>query len=118
MIERGPSRLRFFSSGLGDPDELAWFESEATRVWPVKKLSIDWDEPSTKGGVIFRHGSFASPFDFLPDRAQAGRVKMIEPLDGAEHCVVILAAWNDHSFDTRTAIGVRLAEVGIATLVP
>lgn len=117
MIERGPARLRFFTQGLGDPTELEWFQDSAHEAWPLLKLQIEWSEPTAKASTIIHEGHFESPLEFLPTRARAGRVRLIEPREGAERCVLLLAAWNDHTFTTRTAIGTRLAASGIASLL-
>ncbi len=121
LIERGPSRLRFFKQGLGDPDELQWFEDQAATSWPVADIDILWG-PSTlrggpRGGYVITDGSFESPFSFLPERSRHARVRRIEPPEGTDRCAVILAAWNDQTYRTRSKLATRLAEIGIASIM-
>jgi len=117
MIERGPARLRFFTQGLGDPVELEWFRESAHEAWPLMRLQLEWSDPMPKNGIVLRDGMYESPLEFLPARSRWGRVRLIEPTEGAERCVLLLAAWNDHTFTTRTAIATRLAQSGIASML-
>ncbi|NND14135.1 MAG: alpha/beta hydrolase family protein [Acidimicrobiia bacterium] len=117
VIERGPSRLRFFKEGLGDPDELQWFQEQAATSWPIADIDVVWGNPTLRGGMVVTEGWFESPFVFLPDRARIARLRRIEPQDGAERCAVILAAWNDQNYRTRGKLATRLAEMGIASVM-
>jgi pimeloyl-ACP methyl ester carboxylesterase len=113
VLANGPQRLRIFQEGWGDQgliDELVI----PAHPDPPAAIEIDWLPPEVDDGLTVRDGVFASPGAFLPAHAATAHVRQVIPRRPTNRMCVLLAAWNDHGYDTRTKLAARLAERGIA----
>lgn len=115
LIARGPDRMRFFSGGWGDLENVE--DLEVTGLTDPEPLAVSWSRPRVTNAISVQDGTFPSPVEGLAHHSQQGHARRVEPLDGTDRIVVLMAAWNDHGYQTRTAIAVRLARRGIGTVI-
>ena len=114
-VARGPERLKFFAEGWGDADAL---EPPDLTISAAEPITPKWFVDEVSDGRIVSHGVYASVVDDLPLRSRNGSVISIEPEEGADRTVVLMAAWNEHDPKIRVALGHRLARRGIRSLIP
>jgi pimeloyl-ACP methyl ester carboxylesterase len=107
--------MRFFDGGWGDLERLEAFD--VTSLPDPRLLSISWSRPRVTGTVAVQDGTFPTPVDGLPHRSRQGHVRRVEPAAGTDRVVVLMSAWNDHGYKTRTALAVRLAHRGVGTVI-
>jgi dienelactone hydrolase len=115
LLDHGPDRLKFFSDGWGDPAHA--IPTDIVDV-PPQPLPITWLSQTTEDETMVKHGSFTSPFEPLPHRAQKGSILSMEPAGVTTTRVVLLMpAWNEHEPRVRVALARRLAKRGIRSLI-
>jgi len=112
MVARGPRRLRFFTEGWGDEAVLDRLTLPSGDPDPI---DVEWHEERSAGDLSVQDGAFDSPVRDLPEAAQRGDVRLIRPAAGSDHVCVLMAAWNDHDYRTRTRLARLLARRGIAS---
>ena len=116
VVGRGPSRLRFFADGWGDPDLLVapdisiGHTAPITPIWTSRKVD--------DSGHIVRFGNYDAGDRNLPIRSQIGAVQSIEPDREVHRTVLLMAAWNEHDPRIRVAIAKRLAGRGVRSIIP
>ncbi len=114
-LARGPSRLRFFSQGWGDPELLA-LPPLAER--DPEPLPITWLSSETEPyGLVIEHGVFTSPADALPHRSLQGSVISVSPPEKTNRVVVLMPAWNEHDPKVRVSMAGHLARKGIRSII-
>jgi hypothetical protein len=116
LLSNGPQRLRVFQDGWGDPERIEQLVIP-DELDPPASIDIDWLDPIVEGGLTVRDGVFASPGELLPPDATTAHVRQVIPRDPANRMCVLMAAWNDHGYATRTKLAARLAERGIASAI-
>ncbi len=117
LVGYGPRRLRTFTAGWGDRDTIERIRGLSGH--PPERLDIDplWSEESVDGDVVIRDGTWpASPE--LHEEGRTGAVRSIAPAGGTDRWCVLMAAWNDHGYATRSKIAGDLAGFGIGSLIP
>lgn len=115
-VAKGPSRLRFFSEGWGDPEFLG---PPDLSPGPANPVIVTWlSDRRTDRGHIVKHGTYTPHASTLPMRSQAGSILSIEPEVPGHRTVVLMAAWNEHDPKVRVALAHLLAESGIRSLIP
>lgn len=117
LVGYGPRRLRTFTDGWGDRETIARIRDLAGH--PPEHLDIDpsWGEERRVGGVVVCDGTWQAAPD-LHVEARIGSVRSIAPLTGTDRWCVLMAAWNDHGYDTRSRIATDLAKRGIGSFIP
>jgi dienelactone hydrolase len=116
VVGRGPSRLRFFADGWGDPDLLG---TPDISIGPTAPITPSWTSREVNdSGHIVRFGNYDAGDRNLPIRSQIGAVQSIEPDREAHRTVLLMAAWNEHDPTIRVAIAERLADQGIRSIIP
>lgn len=115
ILSFGPSRLRFFTDGWGDEKVLALMDR--LPYGEPDPIDVEWTDGRRDDAVITYDGSFASPASALPEPARLARVRLIEPIAGTDRVCLLMAAWNDHTFETRERLAAELADRGIGSLL-
>lgn len=116
LFRHGPKSLKVFRSGWGDEeliDSLAVTGDEP----PPASITITWDDPVTSDALVTTDGAFPSPAEHLPAASRLAHVRRIDPPAPTHRLVVMMAAWNDHGYRTRTGLAVRLAARGISSVM-
>ena len=116
MVRRGPKRLRIFPAGWGDPKYLEQLGDTSTLQEPPPSLDISWSPTKHLGDRTIRDGRFAAITD-LPAPAQTATVRMVEPPGGTDRLCLLMAAWNDHGYNTRQHLADELLTRGIGSLI-
>lgn len=116
MIAHGPSRLRFFTGGWGDPSGLAHLSGLRDLPDP-EPLVPDYGPGRRDGDLILRSGTFPSPVAELPPAARTGHVLEVMPEAGTEEICVLMPAWNDHGYRSRLTLARPLARRGIGSII-
>jgi len=115
-IRRGPSRLRVFPGGWGDQSIVAEMRDAARLEDEPSDIRISWGPVERSEQASVRDGWFDAVTD-VPDRAQTALVRRIEPAGGTTRMCLLMAAWNDHGFDTRQLLADELLARGIGSLL-
>ena len=115
MVRRGPQRLRIFPGGWGDPQFLDQLESLEPLLADPPELAISWSPRKHLIDRVCRDGRFAAPTD-LPAKARTATVRLIEPIGGTDRLCLLMAAWNDHGYDTRQLLADELLPLGIGVM--
>lgn len=116
VFRLGPSTRAVFRDGWGDETLLAALDA-ADRRTHAPEISIDWGPERHENGLIIKDGSFPSPADHLPAASRLAEVRMIAPEVADGRLVVMMAAWNDHGFSTRSVLAAQLARYGVTTVM-
>lgn len=116
MVKRGPRRLRIFPGGWGETRYISLLEDITAFEKPPPPLTISWGPTKHLVGRRIADGHFASFCDVPPEAATAA-VRLIEPLHGSDRLCLLMAAWNDHGYDTRQQLANELLHRGIASVI-
>ena len=116
MTRQGPSRLRVFPGGWGDPHYVAMMQQGDLLLTDVPTLAISWAPTKHLTDRTVRDGSFVAPSD-VPEPARLATFRIIEPAHGTDRLCLLVAAWNDHGYATRGRLADELLEHGIASLL-
>ncbi len=116
MIRRGPKRLRIFPGGWGDRTIVARMEDTTSVLAEPPELDISWERTSHLTDRKVRDGSFPAITD-LPPQAATAHIRLIEPPGGTARLCLLMAAWNDHGYDTRQQLAEELLRRGIGSLI-
>jgi surfactin synthase thioesterase subunit len=116
LFRFGPASLKVFQDGWGDEDLIEALAVDDTTP-PPAPITITWNDAVGIDEVVTRDGTFPSPADHLPAASRMAGVRMVAPHVPDGRLVVIMAAWNDHGFDTRTGLATRLATRGVTTVM-
>ncbi len=106
---------RVFRDGWGDTGLLS--QLDITFVTAPAELTIEWGRPREQAGLVVTDAVFPSPLTLLPEPARTAHLRLIEPIAGADHVCLLLPAWNDEGFRTRTRLARRLALSHIGSLL-
>jgi hypothetical protein len=114
-LSKGPSHLKFFAKGWGDPSLMDPSEMLAS---PPTPTSIEWlTRSTTSAGRVVEHGTFESPAPHLPHRSKVANVLAISPPQPTKRVVVLMPAWNEHDPKVRVAMAKLLADKGVRSLI-
>ncbi|MDF1597425.1 MAG: alpha/beta hydrolase family protein [Acidimicrobiia bacterium] len=109
---------RVFADGWGDASTLRELRAGARRVGDIPRIEISWDSAFERRGILHTDGWFESPSaGILPEASRIARLRRVEPRDGTKAVCLMMAAFNDHGFETRHKLAVRLTDHGIASLI-
>jgi pimeloyl-ACP methyl ester carboxylesterase len=81
------------------------------------EIAIEWEDESSEAGLVIRDGTFATPAKHLPPASLTAKVRMVVPPQPYGRLVVMMAAWNDHGYETRTGLAEQLARLGIGSVM-
>jgi dienelactone hydrolase len=115
MFRTFRGRLRVFTDGWGDPDRLELLD--VTTAGPPAPIEVTWGRPDRSDGVVVESGEFASSLAGLPPPARIAHVRRITPEAGCDRICVLLPAWNDEDYRTRTRFAQQLVERGIGAVL-
>ena len=116
MVRRGPKRLRIFPGGWGETRYVEMLGDVAALAADPPELTISWSPTKHLADRTMRDGHFAAPTD-LPPAARTAAVRLIEPPGGTARLCLLMAAWNDHGYDTRQQLADELVHRGIGSLI-
>jgi hypothetical protein len=68
-------------------------------------------------GLAHRDLTFESPLEELPEATRTAKARMVEPLEGADRVVILMPAWNDEGWKTRSMLAPLIAERGVAAVM-
>lgn len=110
-------RLGCFPGGFGDASILeSAFEREVRPEPEVPR--IRWTRARVHGPLRITEGEFESPDETLPLETRVARVCLLTPREAnARSLAVVLAAWNDETFEARRRICAAAVREGVACLL-
>lgn len=104
---------RLFQDGWGD---LGLVTGDLARVPEVLGQPFEQKDPQLRNGYTITDLRFPSPYELLPTASRTGYVRLIEPPD-PKRVVLLMAAFNDHGYETRQAIGRYLLDQNVAVAI-
>lgn len=116
MVKRGPRRLRIFPGGWGDPAYVDQLDDITSLQTVPDDIMLSWEPTKRLDDRVIRDGHFEAPTD-VPPAARTGSIRLIEPIGGAERVCLLMAAWNDHGYDTRQHLADELLGRGFGSLL-
>jgi hypothetical protein len=116
MVRRGPKRLRIFPGGWGEMRYVEMLSDIAILAADPRELHISWSPRKHFTDRTVRDGHFPSPTD-LPPPARTAAVRLVEPHGGSTKLCLLMAAWNDHGYDTRQQLADELVRRKIGSLI-
>lgn len=112
-------RFAVFPDGLGNGDWRRIVAGFPAPDDPIPSIELDWRPADTIDGKARSTARFVSPFaGELPEPARRAWVERIEPEQGADRTMVLLQMWGDEGLAMRRKLASKLAERGIATVLP
>lgn len=115
-IRRGPRRLRIFPGGWGDIKMVQELGDTSGLDEEPSDIRISWGPVNRAEQAMVRDGWFEAITD-VPYQAQTAIVRRIEPAGGTDRMCLLMAAWNDHGFDTRQRLAHELLARNIGSLL-
>jgi hypothetical protein len=116
MYRRGPSRLRIFPGGWGEPAYIEQMGDIGLLSGEPPPIDIAWSRTKHLGDRSIRDGRFPALTD-VPAAASVATIRLIEPPGGTDRLCLMMAAWNDHGYDTRQLFADELVHRGIGSLI-
>jgi hypothetical protein len=116
-LTRLPAHRRVFRDGWGHPGAIEWFRGVAATTPPVPDVPVATGPTRVSRGLAYRDLTFVSPLEELPAPARTAHALMVEPAEGADRVVILMPAWNDEGWRTRSMLVPLIAEQGIATVL-
>jgi pimeloyl-ACP methyl ester carboxylesterase len=116
LFRYGPPSLKVFQDGWGDEELIEALAIDAS-IPPPAPITITWTEEDHHGEFSTRDGTFPSPAEHLPAASRPATVRMVSPHLPSGRLVVMMAAWNDHGFRTRTVLAEILAARGVTSVM-
>ena len=116
LVKHGPRRLRIFPGGWGDPAAVAELDNMQDLQESPPDIAISWGSPTRLADRTISDGRFAAVTD-LPAAARTVTVRMIEPSGGTDRMCLLMAAWNDHGYNTRQRLADQLIAHGIGSRI-
>jgi hypothetical protein len=113
---RLPVRRKTFAAGWGEERLVALMDTGAGFPQPPP-AAPQWGPARDEDGLTVDDATFESPAGDLPPRARPARARRITPATPDGRITVVVAAWNDHGYATRTRLARLLAERGITTVI-
>jgi hypothetical protein len=116
MVSRGPRRLRIFPGGWGDPAAVAQLDNMPGLQAAPSDINITWSPTRRLPDRTVCDGRFGAISD-VPPAARRATFRLIEPSGGTGRLCLLMAAWNDHGYDTRQRLADELVGHGIGSLI-
>jgi hypothetical protein len=116
MVRRGPRRLRIFPGGWGDREYVDQLQDISLLQDHPTDIVVKWGPSHGDPDRTIRDGRFDAPTD-VPTEAMTGSVRLIEPVTGTGQVCLLMAAWNDHGYNTRQQLAEELLARGIGSLL-
>ncbi len=116
MVRRGPRHLRIFPEGWGTEGYVAQLGATQPLLADPPELEIAWSQRKHLVDRTCRDGRFRAPTD-VPEAARTATVRLVEPIGGTDRMCLLMAAWNDHGYDTRQLLADELLPLGIGSLI-
>ena len=116
VFRSGLPSTRVFVDGWGDARRLALITDPPPSAPPP--IEIRWQARRKVDHVLVRDGTYASPAPCLPAASRLGRVRLVGPRSPSRRLAVVMAAWNDHGYRTRTDLARQLAARGVTSVLP
>lgn len=104
---------RLFRDGWGDLPPVRSLLADRP---DIKRPPFEAKPIGRRNGWLVTDWRFTSSYDLLPDASATAYLRTIEP-PGAERVVLLMAAFNDHGYETRQSIGRHLLRRGMAVAV-
>lgn len=117
LVANGPSKLRFFKSGWGDPAKVDLIRPQPEDFIEPDPISLDWGPPEVTDEYIKREAVFDSDSPGLEGAATQVEVRLIEPLDPSGKMCLLMAGWNEDGLDGRMELARQLALKGIGSVM-
>jgi len=116
LFRFGPGSLKVFQGGWGDADLMESLRVTDQIAAPAP-ISITWGDERPIADTVITDGSFPSPAAHLPAAGRLAAVRMVAPTVPNGRLVVMMAAWNDHGYRTRTGLATGLAARGVTSVM-
>jgi hypothetical protein len=116
MIRRGPRRLRIFPGGWGDRAIVSRMDDIDRVLAESPEIDITWEPTKHLVDRTVRDGRFAASTD-VPAEAKVAFARVIEPPHGTDRMCLLMAAWNDHGYNTRQQLAEELLSRGIGSVL-
>lgn len=104
---------RLFQDGWGD---LTTVRNDLTTIPALSHPVFEQKDPQGFADRTVTDLRFRSPYQSLPDSSRIGYVRLFEPPD-PKRVVLLMAAFNEHGYETRQAFAHYLLNQGIAVAV-
>lgn len=104
---------RLFQDGWGD---LTGVRNDLTKIPTLARPVFEQKEPQSLADRTITDLRFTSPYDRLPESARLAYVRLFEPPE-AQRVVLLMAAFNEHGYETRQALAQYLLNQGIAVAI-
>ena len=118
-LRLAPKRFAVFPEGLGEGDLDALVAGIPEPSSPIEPIELEFRQTAELDGLVRSVAEFPSPSErHLPEGARIGYVERTAPRNGFERVVVLLQMWGDEGLAQRRRLADRLAERGIATVLP
>lgn len=115
-VKHGPRRLRIFPGGWGEPWAVARLDDIGPLQTDPPDISIGWESADRLGDRTVTDGHFGALTE-VPAAAKTASVRLIEPAEGTDRMCLLMAAWNDHGYNTRQQLADALVARGIGSLI-
>ena len=109
---------RPFNLGWGDEQVVDFYLANAAKIPPIASIEPTMRPARRSANVVIRDLEFDSPFDMLPTEVRRVKARWITSHPEPERVVVLHAAWNDESYQTRMRFARALLPLGIASVMP
>jgi dienelactone hydrolase len=107
-----------FADGWGDRSILELMRRESETIPEIPPIDLTWDATEADDAARIIDGRFDSPAaSTLPASSRLATVRRIMPTGHIAGTCLLMAAFNDHGFDTRMKLARRLAHQGISSLL-
>ena len=116
MVRHGPRRLRIFPGGWGETRYISLLEDVTAFDGHPPRIDITWSPTKHLADRTVTDGCFDAITD-LPSAARTATVRRIAPSNGSDRLCLLMAAWNDHGYDTRQRLADELVQRGIGSLI-
>jgi hypothetical protein len=116
MIRCGPHRLRIFPGGWGDRSIVTHMDDIDAVLTESPEIDIAWEPTKHLVDRTVRDGKFVAITD-VPAEARMAFARVIEPPRGTDRMCLLMAAWNDHGYNTRQHLAEELLGRGIGSVL-
>jgi dienelactone hydrolase len=116
-LGRTPPHRRVFRDGWGDRDLIDAYLGRVATFPPLEIPLVSEHPPRLNGEMVVTEFDFESTAEDLPERSRTARARLIAAAPEAEQVVLLMSAWNDHDYRSRTRIAMLLLAHGIASVM-
>jgi pimeloyl-ACP methyl ester carboxylesterase len=116
LFRFGPPARSVFADGWGKTAVVDSIAVDGSAP-PPAQIEVTWTEVERTDDLVVSDGAFPSPAVALPDCSRTAFVRYVAPRESTGRLVVLMAAWNDHGYRTRSKLAVSLARRGITSVM-